>query len=67
METPLRLLGVFIFVDLFVAFGLVGLVWIVGRRRAPIAEIAGVLIALGICSALIYGGLWMILNWTWQH
>ena len=62
METPLRLLGVFIFVDLFVAFGLVGLVWVVGRRRAPFAEIAGVLIALGICSALIYGGLWMMLK-----
>ena len=62
METVLRLLGVFIFVDLFAAFALVGLVWLVGRRRAPLAEVIGALIVLGICSALIYGGLWMILR-----
>ena len=62
IETALRLLGVFIFVDLFVAFALVGLVWLVQRRRASLREIAGMLVALGICSALIYGGLWMILK-----
>jgi hypothetical protein len=58
-------LRVFVLADLLAAFALVGLVAAVGRRggkKLPLAPVIGALLFLGICSALIYGGIWMILR-----
>lgn len=67
METALRLLGAFIVLDLIAAFALVVLVGVVHRRRGgaerpPRGPLIGALVFLGLCSILIYGGIWMCLR-----
>jgi hypothetical protein len=65
MEITLHLLGTLLIVELAAAFALVLLVALVGqrgRKRVPFKMLAGSMIYLGICSGLIYGGLWLILR-----
>jgi hypothetical protein len=68
METFLQVIGTFLIIDLIAAFGLAILVWLSYRRSstatasASAKVLAGLLVFLGIASALIYGGLWVILR-----
>ena len=68
MDSALRILGAFIFIDLVAALVLILLVAIVHRRRGdtelrpPFVPLLGAFFFLGLCSAFIYGGIWM-----WLH
>ncbi len=65
MDTALHVFGRLLVIDLAAAFGLVILVALLGQRgrtRVSLTMLLGTMVFLSICTALIYGGLWLILN-----
>lgn len=64
-DTALQVVGWLLLIDFASALLLVGLVAVVGRQgrtRVSLRVLLGVALFLGICSLLIYGGLWMMLS-----
>lgn len=65
MDTALRIIAVFILLDVLAAVLLIGLVTLVRRKqspseRTPFGTLFGALVFLAIVSILIYGGIWML-------
>jgi len=67
MDAALGFLGAFVIVDLAAGLGLLALVWLVQRRgnnpsreRMSAGALVGAMIFLGVASALVYGGIWLL-------
>jgi len=65
MDGALHIIGRLLLIDLAAAFLLICLVAMLGQRgrtRISLKMFLGTMVFLSICSSLIYGGLWLILN-----